>query len=262
MGTFIHPNAIVSKNAKLGENVQVGPYTIIEDDVEIGDNTQIAYSAVIGNGARIGNNCRIYSNAIIATDPQDLKYENEKTYVIIGNNTTVREFATINRATSATYKTEVGDNCLVMTYAHIAHDCKIGNNVRITNSVQLAGHVEVDEYAIIGGIAAIHQFVRIGAYAMIGAAVKAVKDVPPYAMVGVNPPKVDGINKIGLRRNGFSNQAISAIDEFYKTIFLSGLNNSDGINEYLSKHPEPIAEVQRCIDFINKSERGIYRMSK
>ncbi len=260
MSTQIHPTAIVAKDAKLGENVKIGAFSIIESDVEIGDNTEIQSSVKIADGARIGRDCRFFSHAVIATEPQDLKYANEKTYVIIGDNTTVREFATINRATDATYKTEVGSNCLVMTYAHIAHDCKVGNNVRITNSVQMAGHVEIDDFAIISGAAAIHQFCKVGSYAMVGAAVKIVKDVPPYSMVGENPAKVDGLNKIGLRRNGFSNEVIKQIEEFYHLLFRSGFNTSDGVAEYKRRFANIPQEIQLCIDFIEKSDRGIYRM--
>lgn len=258
--TNIHPTAIVSKDAQIGENVNIGAFSIIEPDVVIGDNCEIRSSVIIADGARIGNNCRIFSNAVISTEPQDLKYNNEKTFVSIGDNTMIREFATINRATTSTYKTEVGSDCLIMTYAHIAHDCKVGNGVRVTNSVQMAGHVEIGDNAIIGGLAAIHQFCKIGSFAMIGGDVKLVKDVPPYCMVGENPPKVDGLNKIGLRRNGYSNEVIKAIEEFYVKIFRSGLNNTDGINEYKGNHPEIIPEVMKCIEFIEKSERGVYRM--
>ncbi len=260
MSTFIHPTAIVSKEAKIGENVEIGAFSIIEPDVEIGDGTKIRSSVIVANGARIGKNCSIFSNAIIATEPQDLKYDNERTYVYIGDNTTIREFATINRATVATGKTVIGNNCLVMTYAHIAHDCRIGDNVRLTNSVQIAGHVEIEENAIIGGMAAIHQFCKIGSFAMIGATVKIVKDVLPYALVGENPPKVDGINFIGLRRNNYSNEIIKEISNFYDIIFKSGLNTSDGLNKYKQNYSSVIPEVNRCIEFIEKSERGIYRM--
>jgi UDP-N-acetylglucosamine acyltransferase len=259
MSVLIHPSAIVSPDAKLGENVRIGANSIVEGDVEIGDGTEIAYSAVIADGARIGNNCRIFSHATIATEPQDIKYKGEKTFAFVGDGTVVREFATINRATTETYKTIVGKNCLVMTYSHVAHDCRVGDNVRLTNVVQLAGHVVVEDNAILGGSAIIHQFCKIGKNAMIGGGVKIVKDVPPYAMVGENPPKIDGLNKIGLRRNGFSNEAIKQIDDFYKILLHSGLNTSDGLAKYKSEYPTIIPEVQHCIDFIESSNRGIYR---
>lgn len=261
MSNLIHSTAIVSPNAKIGENVKIGPYTIIEDDVEIGAGTEIMYSVIIANGARIGKNCRIFSHVAIATEPQDIKYAGEVTYAIIGDNTVIREFATINRATTATYRTEVGSNCLIMTYAHVAHDCKIGNNVRITNSVQLGGHVEVEDNAIIGGSSVVHQFCKVGRNIMIGGAVKITKDVPPFVMIGENPPKVDGLNLIGMRRGGYSDDAIKAIQEFYNTLFRSGLNNSDGLAKYKAEHSVIMPEVQLCIDFIEiKSNRGIYRM--
>ncbi len=261
MSNLIHNTAIVSPKAKIGENVKIGAFSIIEDDVEIGEGTEIMYSVVIANGARIGKNCRIFSNVAIATEPQDVKYKGEVTYAIIGDNTVIREFATVNRATTATYKTEVGENCLIMTYAHVAHDCKVGNNVRITNTVQLGGHVEIEDNVILGGAAVVHQFCKVGRNAMVGGAVKVVKDVPPYAMIGENPPKVDGLNIIGLRRAGFSTEAIKEIENFYFTLFRSGLNNSDGLAKYKAEHSEIIPEVQNCINFIEvKSNRGIYRM--
>lgn len=256
----IHQTAIVSPHAKIGENVTIGPGTIIEDDVEIGDGTQILNNAIISNGARIGKNCRIFSYAAIAIEPQDLKYAGEKTYAIIGDNTMVREFATISRATSATYKTEIGHDSLIMSYAHVAHDCKLGNNVRLTNCVQLAGHVHVEDQAILGGAAIVHQFCQIGRNVMIGGGVKIVKEVPPFVMIGTMPPKVDGLNKIGMLRCGFSREVIREVENFYLTIFKSGLNNSDGIAKYKAEHAEIIPEVLHCIEFIEASERGIYRM--
>lgn len=260
MSELIHKTAIVSPKARIGNNVRIGAYTVIEDDVEIGDNTEIMYSVVLADGARIGKDCRIFSHAAIATEPQDLKYRGETTYVYVGDGTVVREFATINRATTATYKTEVGKNCLVMTYAHIAHDCKIGDNARITNAVQLGGHVVVENNAIIGGSSVVHQFCHVGAFAMIGGAVKIVKDVPPYAMVGENPPKVDTLNLVGMKRAGIDAAIIKEIRDFYQTVFCSGLNNTDGLAKYKAEHDVIIPEVLHCFEFIEQSERGVYRM--
>ena len=216
--------------------------------------------AFIDDGARIGKNCKISSYAAIGIEPQDLKYAGEKTYAVIGDNTMVREFATISRGTAATGMTEIGHDSLIMAYAHIAHDCKLSHNVRITNAVQLAGHVSIEENAIIGGLSAIHQFCKIGRNVMIGGAVKIVKDVPPYVLVGSNPPKVDGLNKIGLLRAGFAGEVVKEIERFYLAIFKSGLNNSDGITKYRAEHREIIPEVLHCIEFIEASNRGVYRM--
>ena len=254
----IHPTAIVSNKAKLGENVKVGPFSIIEDNVEIGDNTEIRSSVVISNGARIGSNVKIFHGAVISTEPQDLKYKNEPTLVKIGNNTEIREYATINRATTATYETRVGENCLIMTYCHVAHDCKLGDNIIMSNTTQLGGHVEIEDWVILGGVTKVHQFCRIGCHAMVGADVKVVKDVPPYTLIGREPARVEGINKVGLRRRGFSKEIITGIENFYDSILFSGLNTGAGINKYRSEN-EISEELKHCIAFIEKSSRGIYR---
>lgn len=258
METLLHPTAIVSSKAKLGVNVSVGPYSIIEDDVEIGDNTVIRSSVVIGNGTSIGSDNRIHASVVIGTEPQDLKYAGEPTKVKIGDRNVIREFVTINRATTATMETVVGSDNLLMAYCHVAHDCRVGSKIVMANTSQLAGHVTVEDWAILGAFAKVHQFCRIGAHSMVGADVKAVKDVPPYALVGREPAKVEGINKIGLKRRGFSFETIEAIEKFYDTLFRSGLNNSDGIAKILSEG-EPIDEIKACIEFIQKSNRGVYR---
>lgn len=259
MSTLIHPTAIVSPKAQIGENVKIGAYTVIEDDVIIGDGTEIFYHVIIANGARIGKNCRIFSCASIATEPQDLKYAGEQTFVQIGDNTVIREFVTVNRATTATYKTVVGSNCLLMAYSHVAHDGLLGNNIILANAVQLAGHVTVEDYVIMGGSAIVHQFSFVGCHAMIGGGVKVVKDIPPFTLVGENPPKVDGINKLGLRRRGFSNETIREIENFYNAVFRSGLNNTDAIAKYKADHQEILPDVLHCIEFIQNSKRGVYR---
>ncbi len=224
----IHPTAIVSKKAQIGEGVSIGAHSIIHDDVVIGDNTEIRTSVVISDGARIGKECRIYHGSVIATEPQDLKYDNERTYVIIGDRNVIREYATINRATSATGKTTIGNDCLMMSYVHIAHDCHLADNIIISNVTQLGGHVTIEEWATLGGVAKIHQFTTLGCHSMIGADVKIVKDVPPYTLVGNNPAKVDKLNIIGLKRRGFSNDVIKEIDNFYRTILWSKYNVTHG----------------------------------
>jgi UDP-N-acetylglucosamine acyltransferase len=256
--TNIHPTAIVSKKAELADGVSVGPHSIIHDDVVIGENTEIRSSVVISDGARIGKDNTIYHGAVIATEPQDLKYNNEKTYVIIGDRNVIREYATINRATAATGKTTLGSDCLLMAYVHIAHDCHVGDNVIISNVTQLGGHVTLEDWVILGGVVKLHQFISVGCHSMIGADVKLVKDVPPYTLIGNNPPKVDKLNIIGLRRRGFDNAVIKEIDNFYRAILWSKYNVSDGIKKYIEEN-EMIPEIQHCINFIKKSERGIYR---
>lgn len=256
---MIHQTAIVSKNAKLGANVKIGPFSIIEDDVEIGDDTEIAAHCVIANGTRLGERVKIFAGAVIGTAPQDLKYNNEVTYAFVGDDTVVREYATINRGTVSTGKTVVGKNTLIMTYCHIAHDCVVGDNVVISNVSQLAGHVKLEDWVVLGGMAKITQFCSVGKHAMVGADVKVVKDVAPFTLVGRIPAQVESINKVGLRRRGFDKNVIDSIENFYDTLLFSGYNNRDGMAKYLENNPLPIQDVQDCIDFINNSTRGIHR---
>lgn len=255
-----HPTAIVSPKAQIDDNVKIGPFTIIEDDVHIHEGTEIISNAYIANGATIGKNCLIFPGVVISTKPQDLKYDNSPTKTVIGDNNEIREYVTIHRGSQATGVTIVGNNNLIMAYSHIAHDCRIGDYNVLANVVQLAGHVHIEDWVVIGGVVKIHQFCKIGCHAMVGGDVKITKDIAPYTLVGENPPKVDGINKIGLKRRGFSPEVIKEIEEFYKMVFHSGLNNTDGINKYLELHPNGILpEIQHCIEFIQKSQRGVYR---
>lgn len=258
MSELIHNTAIVSEKAIIGDNVKIGAYTIIEDDVVIGDNCEIRSSAVIANGARIGKNCRIFAGAIISTEPQDLKFTGETTFAKIGDNTVVREFATINRGTLETGETTVGSNCLIMSYCHVAHDCRVGDNVIISNVTQLAGHVTIEDWVVLGGAAKIHQFCKVGKHSMVGADCKVVKDVAPFTLVDRKPAQVEGINKVGLRRRGFSPQVIQEIEQFYDTILFSGFNNRDGISKF-TERPVISDEVKYCISFIENSVRGIHR---
>ena len=255
---LVHSTAIVSDKAEIGDNVKIGPHPIIEDDVVIGDNTDIRSKVVLANGSRIGNDCVIGHGAVIATEPQDLKFEGEKTLAIVGDRTVLREYVTINRGTSATGQASVGEDCFIMAYCHVAHDCVVGNKVIMANATQLAGHVHIDDWAILGGVVKVHQFCRIGSHVMVGADVKVAKDIPPYTLVGSIPPKIDGINKVGLRRRGFSRELIQEIEEFYFTLLHSGLNTKDGIEQFMAR-PVVSDEIKRCIKFIQDSDRGIYR---
>ncbi len=256
--TFIHPTAIVSPRAQLGENVHIGQFTTVEDNVEIGDGTEIIASAFIANGARIGRDCHIFPGVTIGMAPQDLKYNNEPTTAEIGDRTTIREYATIHRGTTATNRTVVGSDNLLMAYIHIAHDCRVGNHVIISNITQLAGHVEVGDWATIGGAVKLHQFCRVGSYCMVGAGTKIVKDVSPYVLIDGNPANIAGVNKIGLRRRGFSPELVQEISDFYKTVLFSGLNTSEGISRVENGNELP-QEVRDIIEFIRSSKRGIHR---
>ncbi len=252
----IHPTAIVSPKAELADDVTVGPHTIIEDDVTIGKGSQIASSVLLAGGARLGEHVKISHGAVIATQPQDLKFGGEITQVEIGDNTVIREYATINRGTKAHGTTTVGKDCLLMAYSHVAHDCIIGDNVILANAVNLAGHIEIDDYAIIGGVVPVHQFVKIGAHSMIGGGFRVPQDVAPYSLCGGYPLRVMGLNSIGLRRRGFSKETVATIEKTFKILFFSKLNTSQAV-ERIHAEIEIIPEVQLILDFLNRSNRGI-----
>ncbi len=250
----IHPNA------KLGKNVTVEPFTTIAEHVEIGEGTWIGPNVTIMDYVKIGKNCKIFPGAVIGAEPQDLKFQGEITYVEIGDNTTLREYVTVNRGTAASGKnvTKVGNNCLLMSYVHIAHDCRVADNVVMSSFVGLAGEVEVDEHAIIGGSSGAHQFTRIGAHVMISGGSMFSKDVPPYALAGRRPLAFGGVNIIGLRRRGFSNEKITEISNIYKVIYQSGLNISDACNKVEADFA-PSSERDTILSFIRSSKRGIIK---
>jgi UDP-N-acetylglucosamine acyltransferase len=246
----------VSKKAQIGKNVIIGDYTVIKDDVIIGDNVEIASNVIIDNGARISSGVKLHHGAVISTIPQDLKFKGEITTLEIGEGTIVREYATLNRGTKVTNKTVIGKNCLFMAYSHVAHDCVIGDNVILANSANLGGHVFLGDWVILGGLTGVHQFVKIGKHAIIATHSKVVKDVPPYITAGNLPLKFEGLNLIGLRRRGFTNNQINKIDATYNMIYKSGLNVSQAIEE-LKKELNITEETKEIIDFISSSERGI-----
>ena len=255
----IHPTAIVDAGARLGEGVQVGPYAVIQDDVTVGKNTVIGPHAVIEKHTDIGDNCRVFQFSSIGAAPQDLKYKGEITRVIIGNNNVIREFVTINRATSADIgMTKIGDHNLIMAYCHVAHNCRLGNFIVMANAANLAGHIDIEDHAIIGGLTGIHQFVRIGAHAIIGGASAVVQDVPPYVTASGNRAKLYGLNLIGLQRRGFSKEAIDALKQAYRIIFRSSLMLQKAIDQVKAEVPD-LPEVRYFIDFLQKSQRGVTR---
>ena len=251
-------NYILSTNAKIGKDFKIKQFSTIEDDVEIGDNVDVGSCVLIADGARIGNNVKIFHGASIGTVPQDLKFEGEKTTVEIGDGTVVREFATLNRATNHSKRTIIGKNCFIMAYAHVAHDCRLGDNVILANSVQMGGHVEIGDWVIVGGLVAIHQFVKIGKHAMIGGGFRVVKDVPPYILAGSLPLQFEGINLVGLRRRGFTNEQIRSISKTYDILYKTGLNVSDAVVE-IEKQMKDNPEANSILDFIKESKRGIIR---
>ena len=256
---MIHPTAIISPDAQLEEGVEIGPYAIIGSDVKIGKNTVIGPHTVIDDYVHIGEGNRIFQFCSIGAPPQDLKFGGEKTRVIIGNFNTIREFVTIHRATSADIGvTIIGDHNLLMAYVHIAHNCKLGNNIVMVNYAGLAGHIHVEDYAIIGGLTGIHQFCRIGAHSIIGGASAVVKDVPPYAMAQGNHAKLFGLNLIGLKRRDFSEKTIKALKDAYRIIFRSHLLLKEALKK-AQDEVEDVPEVKHFIKFIKESERGVCR---
>jgi UDP-N-acetylglucosamine acyltransferase len=248
----IHPSA------KLGKNVKVDAFTVIHENVEIGEGTWVGSNVTIFPGARIGKNCRIFPGAVIAAIPQDLKFAGEETTAEIGDNTTIREFVTVNRGTKALGKTVVGSNCLLMAYVHIAHDCVVGNHCILANAVTLAGHIEVDDFAILEGLVAVQQFIRIGTYSFIGGGAHLRKNIPPFVKAANNPVSYIGVNSVGLRRKGFSEEKIKEIQDIYRIIFVKGLNLSNALPLVESEIPSS-KERDSILSFIKSSERGIIR---
>ena len=252
------PLAYVNPGAKLAKNVVIEPFTNIENNVIIGEGTWIGSNVTIMEGARIGKNCRIFPGAVISAIPQDLKFEGEDSLVVIGDNVTIREFVTINRGTKASGETRVGNNCLIMATAHIAHDCVLGENAIIVNGVALAGHVIIGDNAIIGGLAAIHQFIHIGDHAMISGGSLVRKDVPPYTKAAKEPISYVGVNSIGLRRRGFTSEKIREIQDIYRIIYQKNYNTTQALG-ILEAEMQASRERDQIIQFIKDSKRGIMK---
>ena len=250
--------SVIHPEAKLGANVTVEPFSVIHADVEIGEGTWIGSNVTIYPGARIGKNVRIFPGAVISAVPQDLKFGGEITTAVIGDNTTIRECVTVNRGTSDKMKTVLGQNCLIMAYVHVAHDCLIGDNCIVANAVQLAGHVTVGDFAIIGGSSAVHQFAHIGRHVMISGGSLVRKDVPPFTKAGREPLSYAGINSIGLRRREFNDEQVAEIQETYRYIYQKGLNNQEALTQ-IEQHIPASAHRDEIVHFIRNSERGIMK---
>jgi len=253
----IHPLAVVSPKAKLGDNNIIGPFCVIDDNVEMGDNNHLLNSVTLHTGTRMGSGNELFPGASIATKPQDLKFHGEETICIIGDNNSIRENVTISRGTASRGQTVVGSGNLLMENMHIAHDCIIGNGCIIGNSTKFAGEVEVDDNAIISAEVLFHQFIRIGSYVMIQGGSRTSQDIPPFIIAGKEPIRFAGVNLIGLRRRGFSNEAIETIHDTYRTIYAHGIIR-DGIAEARAKYPDS-KEVEYICSFIEASKRGIIR---
>ena len=252
--------ASIDSSASIGNNVKIDAFAVIEAGVTIGDDTHIMSHAIILRGTTIGKTCTIFPGAVIGAIPQDLKFVGEETTVEIGDHTTIREFVTINRGTKDKWKTSIGDNCLLMAYSHVAHDCIIGNHVILANSVQLAGHVQIGDYAILGGVAAAIQFARIGAHTYIAGHTEIRKDVPPYIKAGRSPLSYVGLNSVGMQRRGFSSEKINDILEIYRHIYTKGLNITQALVLLENNSPACI-EKDEIVNFIKGSKRGIIKAS-
>ncbi len=250
--SYIHPEA------KIGDNVTIEPFSTVYENVEIGDGTWIGPNVTVFPGARIGKNCRIFPGAVIAGIPQDLKFSGEDTTVEIGDNTTIRECVTVNRGTTDKMKTAIGNNCLLMAYVHVAHDCIIGNNVIIANSVNLAGHVTIEDYTILEGLVAVQQFVKIGAHSFITGGSLVRKNVPPFTKAAREPLQYIGINSVGLRRRGYSNERVLEIEDIYRTLYVKGHNVTNALA--IIEHEAPASdEKEQILSFIRESKDGIMR---
>jgi len=248
----------IDSEAKIGKDVIVSPFSFIDKNVEIGDGTWIGPNVTIFSGARIGKNCRIFPGAVISAIPQDLKFNGEDTTTEIGDNTTIRECVTINRGTTDKMKTAVGSNCLLMAYVHVAHDCILGNNIIIANSVNLAGHVTVEDWVILEGLAAVQQFVTIGAHAFITGGSLVRKNVPPFTKAAREPLQYVGINSVGLRRRGFSNESVLEIEDIYRTLYVKGHNVTNALAIIEQEAPNS-KEKQQILTFIRESKDVIMR---
>ncbi|OGB93928.1 MAG: acyl-[acyl-carrier-protein]--UDP-N-acetylglucosamine O-acyltransferase [candidate division NC10 bacterium RIFCSPLOWO2_02_FULL_66_22] len=253
----VHPTALVEPGAELAAGVQVGAYAIVGSQVRVGSRTCVGSHTILEGRTEIGADCRIGSHVIIGAPPQDVKYHGEPTRLVIGDRTLVREFATIHRAsTGGSGVTSIGPESFIMAYAHVAHDCQLGEGVIMANQASLAGHVEIGRCAVIGGMSGVHQFVRIGEYAFLGACSAVLQDIPPFVKAQGNRAKPFGLNVVGLRRQGVSAEAIQALKQAYRIVFLSGLNTSQALAQ-LEQELSGTPEVQRFVDFIKRSQRGI-----
>jgi UDP-N-acetylglucosamine acyltransferase len=256
---MIHPSAIIDPGAVIGDGVDIGAYSIIGDNVTIGEGTRIGPHVVIDPYVTIEPACRIFQFAAIGAIPQDLKFGGEKSYVKIGTGVTIREFVTIHRGTeSGGGVTEIGENSFLMAYTHIAHDCRVGKMVVLANNTTLAGHITIGDHATVGGLVAIHQFVRVGDFAFVGGKSAVVKDVPPYVIAAGDRAILHGLNRVGLKRHGFSNQSLTALKKTYRIFFRYGLTLNEAITR-VHAEVEMVPEVEHFIDFIKSSSRGVTR---
>ena len=255
---MIHPLACVDPKAVIDPTAEIGPFAYIEANVEIGARTKIMANASVLYGARIGADCTVFPSAVVGAIPQDLKFQGEETLAIIGNHTVIRECATVHRGTASKGKTVVGNYCLIMAYSHVAHDCLLHDHIIMSNATQLAGEVVVDDYAILGGGSLVHQFTHVGAHSMTQGGTKVNKDIPPYVLAAHDPISFCGINSVGLSRRGFTREQITAIQDTYRIVYMSGLNTTQALQQISNTLPQS-AERDTIVEFITTSPRGVIR---
>jgi len=259
VGTNIHPTAVIHPKAQIAEGVEIGPYTVVGEHVTIGRGTRISSHVLIEGWTTIGERNQILSFSSIGTPPQDIGYRNEETRLIIGDDNVIRECATIHRATTKQDRTtEIGNKNFLMAYSHVAHDSKLGNHIIMANSVALGGHIVIEDYAILGGIVAVHQFVRIGAYAIVGGMTGVSMDIPPYVSASGGRAQLYGLNLVGLKRRGFTDEAIATLKKVYKTIFRSGLTQEEAFRKVQAEHAGS-REAMHLVEFMKSSKRGVTR---
>ena len=254
--SVIHPTAIIHPDAELGTGVHVGPYCVIGPQVVIGDGCRLESQVVIDQDTELGPGNRVSPMASIGGPPQDLKYAGEPTTLTVGSRTTIREYATLNRGTIDAGVTSVGDDCLIMAYAHVSHDSRVGNHVILANAVNMGGHVLIEDWAIVGGVTAVHQFVRIGCHSFVGGGSRLPQDVAPYVMAAGSPCAAYGLNIVGLRRRGFKRETIRQIKDAYRLVFQSDLNVSQALDQIVARD-DLVPEVEHMVSFIRSSDRGI-----
>jgi UDP-N-acetylglucosamine acyltransferase len=252
----IHPTALIDASAEIGSDVTIGPYSIVGPGVSIGDRTRLGPHVLVERDTSVGSDCVIHNGAVLGTDPQDLKYAGEPTELRVGDRVVIREFATLNRGTTALGYTSVGNDCLLMAYTHVAHDCRIGDNVILSNAVNMGGHVTIDEWAIVGGVTPIHQFVRIGAHAFVGGASRVAKDIPPYVKAAGSPIQLYGLNAVGLQRRGFSEEVRRELKRAYRLFFASTYNTTQALARARDEL-RALPEIEVFLSFFEESERGV-----
>lgn len=253
----VHATAIIDPTATLAQDIAIGPFSVIGPGVTIGEGTWIGPHVVIERDTTLGRECRVHAGAVLGGDPQDLKYDDEPSVLIVGDRTVIRECVTLNRGSAASGRTVVGSDCLFMAYSHVAHDCTIGDHVVMANSVALAGHVVIEDWVIIGGLAAMHQFVRVGCHAIVGGMSPIRKDVPPYTKASGNPASLYGLNSVGLDRRGFDAETRGVLRRAYRILFQSPMNVTQAVEQARLDLPQT-PEVEHLLRFIETSQRGIH----